>query len=115
PHAAGEQAVVGEEIGEYGKVGAAEDLDLRAAARPGAGNDVGLAVAVHVPGGDEHAAGEFGVVGEKAAEQGQVDAAEDLDVRAAAGARAGNDVIGAVAIDVAGGHADAAAEVGRVG
>src|SRR5262249_43753220 len=40
---------------------------------------------------------------------------EDFHVRAAAGAGPGDDVVDAVAVDVAGGHADAAAEVDRVG
>src|SRR5262249_6420995 len=50
-----------------------------------------------------------------ASQEAAVLATEDLDVRAAAGTRAGNDVVKAVAIDVAGRHKNAAAEVHIVG
>src|SRR5207245_345664 len=82
-----EQGVVGEETGERGEVGPAKDLDVRAAARPGAGNDVGLAVPVHVPGGDEHAAGQLGIVREETEEFAGVHGGAELDVRTGAAAR----------------------------
>jgi hypothetical protein len=58
--AAGEGGVVGEEAQQGGTVAAADDLDVRAAGRPGAGDEVGEAVAVDVAGRDEGAAGEQG-------------------------------------------------------
>src|SRR5262249_61086199 len=92
--AAGEAGVVGEETLQQRAVLAAEDLDVRRDARPGAGDDVGGAVAVDVAGGHEHAAGERPVVGEETPDQGAGEAVEDLDVRAAGGAGAGDDVVG---------------------
>ena len=45
----------------------------------------------------------FDAISEEAVQEREVGAAEDLDVRSAAGARAGDDVVDAVAVDVAGG------------
>src|SRR5581483_7808975 len=81
----------------------------------GPGHDVGLAVAGHVAGGDEHAAREARGVGVEALEQAAVPAAEDLDVRPAPRTGPGDDVVHTVAVDVAGGHADAAGEDRVVG
>src|SRR5205807_2416249 len=63
---AGEARVVGEEAHEERTVGAAEDLDVRASPGPGAGDDVGDAVAVDVADGHPHAAGEGRIVGHEA-------------------------------------------------
>src|SRR5262245_41044878 len=95
--------------------GAIENLHVRPAARAGAGDDVGAAVACHVPGGDTDAAREVGTIGHEPAEQTQVRTAEDLDVRPAARAGAGNDVRLAVAVHVAGRHEHTAAEARPVG
>src|SRR5205823_3238975 len=100
-HAAGEGPAVGEEALDAAAGGAAEHLDVRATARAGAGNDVGLAVAVHVAGGHGHAAAKQRVVGEERMDHGSRQAVEDLDVGAARGARAGDEVGEAVAVDVA--------------
>src|SRR5262249_348183 len=65
------------------------------------------AVAVEVAGGDVDAAGVADAVGPEAPQQGAVLAAEHLDHRRAG--RLADDEIGeAVAVEVAGGHADAA-------
>ena len=55
-HAAEEAAVEREEAVFDVVVGPGEDLDVRAAAGPGPGDDVGLAVAVHVADGHVDAA-----------------------------------------------------------
>ena len=102
--------VEGEERPEFLQRSAVERLDVRAAAGPGPGDDVGIAVAVDVAGGHAHAAGESGGIGEEVVDDVIVGAAEDLDVRPAAGAGPGNDVGLAVAVDVADGHVDAAGE-----
>src|SRR5439155_10781348 len=94
-----------------GAVFAAKDLDLRAAAGAGRGDDVGETVAVHIPGRDADAAPERRIVSEEAEQRLAGDAVEDLDVRPAALVGGGDDVRMAVAVDVAGGHEDAAAEV----
>src|SRR5262249_44054152 len=92
--------------------GPAEDLHVRATTRAGAGDDVGLAVAVDVAGCHRHAAVEVDVVGHEAHQQRPVLAAEDLDLRPTPGAGADDDVRGAVAVDVGRGDVDAAAEGG---
>ena len=80
-----------------------------------AGNDVGLAVAVEVAGGDEHAAGERRCEGEEGANECPGGARERLDVRRAAGAGAGDHVGLAVTIHVARRNGDAAGEGRGVG
>src|SRR5205823_2987237 len=80
------------------------------AALTGPGNDLGLAVAVHVGGDDVYAAREAGIVREELHDQVAGHAVEDFDVRAAALAGAGDNVGRAVAVDVADGDADAALE-----
>src|SRR5262249_1720152 len=97
---------------------AVEHLDVRDVA--GAGDDVGEAVAVDVGDADEDAALELGAarrrrIGQKARQQvAVVDVArpgEHLDVRHRALAGADDDVVDAVAVDVARRHACAAHEV----
>src|SRR5207253_2623409 len=95
--------------------GDAEDLDVRPAAGPGAGDHLGPAVAVGVAGGDVDAAGEARVVGEPARHELAGGAVEDLDVRPAAGAGGGDDVRHLVAGHVGERDPDAAGEAGRVG
>src|SRR5204862_6308688 len=95
----GEARVVGEETRQQRKVLAAEDLDVRAAAGAGPGDDVGEAVAVDVAHGHVDAAAEAGVVGEEGADEGAGLAVDDLEVRPAAGPGAGDDAGGAAALD----------------
>src|SRR5207245_3091540 len=114
-HAAAEQEVVGEEAEQHLAGRAAEHLDVRAAAGARAGDDVGNAVAVHVTRGDINAAAEGRVVRHELLEHRPGDAVEHADVRAAAGSRTGEEVGRAVAVEVGGRHADAAAERQVVG
>src|SRR5207244_1698663 len=88
---------------------AVPDLDVRSAAFAGAGDDVGVPVAVHVTDGDVDAAVELRVVGHEPLKFGAGLAVEHLDERQTAGAGGGDDLRHAVAGDVAGGDADAAA------
>src|SRR5438105_1051103 len=113
--AAGERRVEGEETLQGGVVGAAELLHVRAAAGAGPGDDLGLAVAVHVAGRHAHAAGEVGAVGEEVGERLAVGAVEDLDLREAPRPGADHQVILAVAVDVTGRHEHATAEGRREG
>ncbi len=132
-----EAGVGGEEAGQQGAVGdlavgldlgqfrAVDDLDVRAAAGAGGDDDFGQAVAVEVVRGHADAAAEAGVEGEEAGQQGavgdlavgldltQLGAVDDLDVRAAAGAGADDDV--ALNVVEADRHEDAAAEGGVEG
>src|SRR5207253_6051203 len=108
-YAAGEGPAVSEEALDEAAGRAAEDLDVRAAAGAGPGDDVGLAVAVHVARGHGHAAAEERVVGEKRIDHRPRQAVEDLDVRPAGRARAGDQVGEAVAVDVARGDTGAPA------
>src|SRR5205814_5540814 len=71
--------------------------------------------AVHVARGDVGAAGEVGVEGEELLHQGAGAAVVDVDVRSAARPRGRQDIGEAVAVDVAGRHADAAGVVDVVG
>src|SRR5262249_13524907 len=104
-----------------------DDLDLGSGAGSGADHDVGVVVAVEVPGGDEDAAAEAGA---ESAEAGQhrptrdlavgldligFGAVDDLDLRAAAGTCADDDIRVAIVVDVGGGNEDAAAEAGGEG
>jgi hypothetical protein len=113
--AAGEGGVIGKEPGEFMGVGAAPHPDVRAAARPRAGDDVGVPIAVDVRRGDVDAAGKRGIVGEEAGDLVTVHAAPDAHVRAATGPGPGDDVGAAVAIDVRGRDVDAAGKRGIVG
>src|SRR5262249_55724389 len=92
-----------------------EDADLGPAALAGGDDDFVLAVAIDVAGGDVDAASKEGVKGEELGEDSLGAGVEHLDVRAAQLAGARDDVGLAVAVDVAGRHADAAAEVRLVG
>src|SRR5262249_13249022 len=113
--AAGVLGVEGQVALQQAAVGAGEDLDLAAAALGQADDEVGVAVAVDVPGRDVDAAGVVQRPGRETVEQGQVGAAEDLDVGAAAGPGAGDDVGDAVAVDVADRHPPLAGEARVVG
>src|SRR5207248_8256704 len=106
-HAAGEVRVVGEEAAEGRAAAAAVDGNARPAAGVRPTHYVGEAVAIHVPGGDGHAAREGLVEGHKVLQVGAVLAADDHDVGPAPGAGGADDVRRAVAVDVADGHADA--------
>src|SRR5262249_27739340 len=95
-----------------------DDLDVRVAGR-GAGDEVGPAVAVDVAGGHEDADVEAGPVGEELRHQARVrvgpqrrhrPAVVDLDVRVA-DARGHDDLLDAVAVDVARRHVDRAVVV----
>ena len=107
-HAAVECRSVGKKLSQDRSVGAGEDLYVRPAAGTGAGNDVGVAIVVHVAGGDIHAAGEIGLIGIKAINQSQSSAVVHLDVRAAAGAGGDDQVWHAVAVHVASSDPNAA-------
>src|SRR5262249_35180680 len=122
PHAAGEIRVVREEarnrVGRPGQrqVRSAPDHgDVGSAAGVGADDHVGVAVAVHVSGRDVAAAGKIRVEGHEVSQRGAVLAAEDDDVRPAAGAGGADDVREAVVVHVADGHAHATGEVWVVG
>src|SRR5262249_48282860 len=86
--AAREARVEGREAPQQGAVEAAEDLHVRPAARAGARDDIGVAVAVDVAGGHVDAPGEARIVGQEGPEDGQRRAVEDLDLGAATGAGA---------------------------
>src|SRR5207248_5459152 len=79
------------------------------------GDDVGVAVAVHVAGRDADAAGEMDVAGHEVHQHRVVFAAEGDDVGAAALVGADDDVGEAVAVEVAGRHVLAAGEARVVG
>ena len=96
-------------------IGARKDLHVRTAALAGASDDVGEAIGIDISGTDENAAGEVGSVREEAAEQGEIESAEDLDMRSAAGASAGDDIGVAIVIDIAAGNVDAASKRRIVG
>src|SRR5207237_1129106 len=104
------------EVADRGPGRPGEHLHLGAAARAGAGDDVRPAVAVDVAGRDEDAAGEGRGVGVEAPHDvRRVARGERLDVRPAAGAGPGDDVVHAVAVDVGRGDAHAAGEARGVG
>src|SRR6058998_2545963 len=88
---------------------------MRPAARPGAGDDVGPAVAGDVGRGDGHAAAEGRVVGREDVEQLPGAAVPDFHDRAAADAGTGDDLGLAVAVDVPDREVDAAGERRLVG
>ena len=78
-----------------------EDFDVWSAADAGRGDDVGQPVEIDVAGRDAHAAGKCQVERHEALEHGTVGAAEDLDVRSAAGIGADDDVVETVAVHIA--------------
>src|SRR5262249_6034059 len=90
--AAGEAGVEGVEAGPNLVVGLLKDLDVGPAAGAGSGDDFRLAVPVGIAGTDIDAAREGLIIGEEAVQDIAVGTAENLDVRAAAGAGRGNDV-----------------------
>src|SRR5690606_8699125 len=114
-NAAGETRVVCEEGAQDRARVAAEDLHVRPGAGPGARDDVGTPVAVHVARGHGDAAAERRVVGEEGGGFGPGRATEYLHVRTAARAGAGHDVRVAIAVDVAGGNVDPTGEARGVG
>src|SRR5207244_230224 len=89
--------------------------DIGTAAGAGARDDVGLAVAVEVRGRHVDPGSKTGIVSKEAGEPAAVFAAENADVGTAAGAGAADDVGEAIAVGVAGGHANAAREARIVG
>src|SRR5207248_534066 len=91
------------------------NLDVRAAAGPGPGHEVGVAVPVQVADRDVNTAVERRGVGVETRQFVAVLAAEDPHVRAAAGAGPGDGVGPAVAVQVAAGHEHAAGEPRVVG
>src|SRR5438128_4047727 len=111
-HASGKAGVVGEETREQAAaVGDdSENGNIRSAAGARTGNDLRLAIAVHVSSGDIDACGEIWIVGKEARQERAIGATEDGDIGAAAGPGATDDVGVAVAVDVAGCHAHAAGE-----
>src|SRR5437016_2762531 len=88
---------------------------MGAAASAGTGDDIREAIAVDVAGRHINAAVETCIEGHEFAQQFSVGSIKDSDVRTAAGSRAGDDVGCAVAVDVAGGDADASPEARIVG
>src|SRR5207244_7711043 len=112
---AGHEWIVDVEVGDGEAGAAAEDADAGRIARPFADNDVAETIAVHVADGGVEPGPRAGVEGEEAGDDLEIDAAENDDLRPAAGAGAGDEVGRAVAVEVAGGHVDAAAERGGVG
>src|SRR5262249_29207414 len=109
-HAAAEGGAEGEEVAEELSRGSAEDAHLRQAARVGATDDVGPAIAVDVAGGHVRAAREQRREREEVAEHREGLAVEDAHLRRRAGARGAKDVGHTVAADVADGHANTASE-----
>src|SRR5262249_54024807 len=91
-----------------------EDFDLRSAGGARARNDVGLSVAVDIARGHANPARESHGISVEAADFGAGLAAKDAHVRTAGRAGAGDHIREAVAIDVAGGDENAAAEGGIV-
>src|SRR5262245_61938307 len=117
--AAGEEAAVvrreHEELIDDRMGLAIDGPNRRIAARTGADDDVGEAVAGQIAGRDRDAAGET-AQGVEVFEQhrGVIHAGEDLEVVVAAGGAA-DDVEHAVVVDVAPGHGNAAGEAGESG
>src|SRR5436190_759210 len=103
-----EKRVVGKESVNLLARDRIEGAHVGTAAGTGAADNIGKAVAIRVARGHADAAGEVDVVGEEAHEPAAVLAAEHGHVRSAASVGAAADVGEAVAIDVAGGHIDAA-------
>src|SRR5262249_18740304 len=108
---------------QLSEFGAVDDLDLRAAARACAGDDVDVAVHVDIGHGDVDTAGEPGAVSEEAAQEGAIGnfpvglglsvhhAVDHFDMRSAAATCSGNQVQVRVAVEIADSDVDAAQEV----
>src|SRR5581483_9159701 len=107
---AGESRGEGVEARQQRGGDAVEHFDLRQTTCAGAGNDLGLCVAVYVPGADVHAAGKARGIGEEGRQPVTGLTAEHLDVRPAAGPRPGDDVGRANPLHVPGRDADATRE-----
>src|SRR5262249_50962356 len=99
-------------VAELGRI---DHLDMRPSIGPGAGNDVGQAIAVDVGRGDVHAAEEVGRIGEKAGDFDPGQAVEDFHMRPAARPGRGDDVVDAVAVHITGRDANAARKALVVG
>src|SRR5205823_5318723 len=112
--AATEAGIEGEEAAQRNSVNAAEGFDLRSASWTSAGNDVRSAIAIDVFHRHPHAASESGRISEEALQE-RPRAGEDLHMRPASTAGAGNDIRPAIAIHIARRDADPAGEGGRVG
>src|SRR5262245_53411219 len=112
--AAGEARIVGEEGVDLLAGQGIDRSYVRAAAGPGSGEDILVAVAVAVNRCDAHAAGECRAVSEIAQQCGAVEAAECGDVGPAAGTAASDDVAPAVAVHVAGGYEDPSGKAGVI-
>src|SRR5262249_55611867 len=119
-HAGSEERAIGVEIADHLPCATAKNPDVWAGARPRPGDDVGIAVAVHVAGGHVDAAGERRRVGiETGNLVGLPDGerarpVKDLDIRPAARPNAGDDIGVAVVVNVGSGHMDAAFERERI-
>ena len=62
---AGKRSVVGQKTSERRAIGSVEHFDVRSAAGPGAGDNVGAAVVIEIPGGHIDTAGKRTVVREE--------------------------------------------------
>src|SRR5262249_49177860 len=113
--AAGEGGVVGHETVQFREGDAVQDAHEGAGTGSCRRDDVRVPVAGEVAGADVNAPAEGRVEGEGVLQQAPVGTAEDLDQRAAAGARRRYDVGLAIAVHVAGRDEDAAGEGGLVG
>src|SRR5262249_22074144 len=107
-HAADKRGVIGEEALDHGAALAAESFDVGRPTRAGAGDDVGIAVAVHVPARDIDPAREPGAVGIETENHGAAEAVKRLDMRSAARSSARDDIGEPVEIKVGGGDAHTA-------
>src|SRR5690348_4964383 len=87
---------------------------MRPAPRACAGDDVAAAIAIDVAGGYKHSAGKSRAISVTAAQARAVDSAEYAHMRPAPRARRCNDVLRAIAIHIANGHAHTAAEPFRI-
>src|SRR5262249_53544413 len=106
---------VGHEATKKRAIGAREDLDMWSASGTRAGDDIGLAIPVDIADRHASASSKETRVGVEASQNRKAAAAPDGALRPAAGIGAGDEVIDAIAADVAHGHKDTSAERGRVG
>src|SRR5207237_3433780 len=89
------------------------DADRLAQSRPRSGDDVGLAVAVHVADGNTKTIYEGRIISQERG-AGRTVAAEHLDARRPPSPGAGDNIGPAVSIDIARGHEDASGKGGIV-
>src|SRR5262249_42557532 len=99
-HAALECRNVGKETAHFSAGRSVKYLHVRAAARAGAHDDVGHAVAIQVAAGNIHAAKECGAKCHEAADKYAGGTVEHLNVRPAARTRAGDNVGHAIAVNI---------------